>query len=661
MATLTLAACLSPRDVETMDARFLNLAPEVEYVGSASCASCHEEIYTSYQAHGMANSFYPVDTEAAQAWTTSDLIPSPSSPYAYRVLQSDGQWVQEEALLGDDRQPIARQTRTMDFVVGSGNAARTFLSQDTTGRLYQLPLTWYATDSGGRWAYSPGYDELNSRFDRTIPERCMACHNGTSEAVPFTDGRFASLAEGIGCEQCHGPGELHVEARTADPEAPDSMDVTIVNPKWLDIDLRLDVCQQCHLSADVSLLREGETATSYRPGRPLAAHRSLFAPAETDPNEVDVISHADRMKASACFQESASMDCVTCHDPHAAVPSEEAFSATCRSCHDPDALQASMPTPELQAQHGPDQTCVSCHMPKVEAADAPHASFTDHFVRVVEDEIESVAQAKDDALRPVFDTDAGNEVTTNMAYVVLGQTSGSRAAMTRGISGLADALDERTEAGEAQYLLGFARLQLGQARQAIDPLERAVEVEANPERLNALAQAYEQAGRLTEVEGVYRQALEIQPAAANVRINYGRFLEAQRRVDDARQAYRRAAADAPFDGRAHYNLGTLLAREGDVSGAIRSLREAVRLVPLNGDALTNLGVLLAQQGAEAEAGGFLRRAVNAEPGNANAQANLALYYANTGRLGEAMDRARAALQIDPAQPTAQQVLAALGG
>ena len=34
----------------------------------------------------------------------------------------------------------------------------------------------------------------------------MACHNGLSEAVPFTNGKFAALADGIGCEQCHGPG-----------------------------------------------------------------------------------------------------------------------------------------------------------------------------------------------------------------------------------------------------------------------------------------------------------------------------------------------------------------------------------------------------------------------------------------------------------------------
>ena len=101
------------------------------------------------------------------------------------------------------------------------------------------------------------------------------------------------------------------------------MDVTIVNPEWLSTDLQLDVCQQCHLNGEVSVVREGETATSYRPGRPLSAHRAVFG-LEGGSDGVNVISHADRMKASACFQESEAMTCTTCHDPPRGVPTEGA-------------------------------------------------------------------------------------------------------------------------------------------------------------------------------------------------------------------------------------------------------------------------------------------------------------------------------------------------
>lgn len=660
---LALAACFSPREAEVSDSRFLNLAPDVAYMGAAACESCHSEIYASYQGHGMAQSFYPMEAARAVEAFPSPLITHEASGYAYRAIREGDQFLQEEFRLGADGQPLSRQVRTMDYVVGSGTAARTYLTQDSTGRLYELPLTWYtqANEGAGGWAFSPGYEIHNGRFDRTIPERCMSCHNGVSEAEPFTDGRFTSLAEGIGCESCHGPGALHVEARTEDPEPADSVDATIVNPKWLDLDLRLDVCQQCHLSADVSILREGETATSYRPGRPLAAHRALFAPADADPNEVSVISHAERMMASACFQESAAMDCVTCHNPHAAVPSVETFSETCRSCHDTSALQARMPTEALRQQHAVDQTCVSCHMPKVEASDAPHASFTDHLIRVVDGEIEGVAAASEGGLRPVFPEDEGNAVAEGMAYVILGRQNGSRETMSRGARQLAAALDGRAEAGEAQYLLGFARLQLGQAREALEPLQRAVEIGANPERLNALAQAYEQTGQAAEVEALYRRALEMQPGAARIRVNLGRFLDAQGRTAEALAAYRQAVADEPWNATAHYNLGTAYARQGDLQRAIESLDRTVQLEPAHADALTNLGVLLAQAGDLEAASVYLPQAVLADPQNANAHANLALFFANVGRLNEAATHAQIALQIDPQQQTARQVLGAISG
>src|SRR5690606_37291560 len=37
---------------------FLNVGETVAYVGAEACAQCHEEIYRSYQAHGMPQSFY---------------------------------------------------------------------------------------------------------------------------------------------------------------------------------------------------------------------------------------------------------------------------------------------------------------------------------------------------------------------------------------------------------------------------------------------------------------------------------------------------------------------------------------------------------------------------------------------------------------------------
>ncbi len=655
---LGLAACFSPRP-QAADERFLNLAPDVAYVGDATCATCHEELYASYQTHGMAQSLYPLTAENAVEDFSGVEVRHEPTGFVY-VAQRDGdRFVQEEYRVGPDGARDHQLTREMTHVVGSGSAARTYLAEEG-GRLYQLPLTWYTQADGGagRWGLSPGYAEENARFDRTVPERCMACHNGTSEPVPFADGKYASLATGIGCESCHGPGALHAEARLGQPDAPDSVDVTIVNPKWLATDLRLDVCQQCHLNGEVSVLREGETAQSYRPGRPLSAHRAVFALATDDPNRVSVISHADRMRQSACFQESVAMDCVTCHNPHEGFRDKgpQYFNATCQTCHAPDALQAAMPTPAAKEQHAAGANCFSCHMPKVVADDVPHASFTDHRIRVVGDD-RVVGTATSGDLRPYFEADREDGVEEGMAYVIYARQGGGAAAFRRGVSLLEQRLDERPEAGEGQYLLGYAYLQTNRASQAVAPLQRALAVSENPERLNALAQAYEQTGRPpADAEKLYARAVALQPAAADVRVNYGRLLEAQGRLSEAVRQYRAAIAEEPWLAQAHVLLGGALAKGGDLPGAVAALREAVTLEPDQADALTNLGVLVAQGGQVDQAGRLFRRAVAADARNANAQANLALYWLNEGRPQDALTHAQQALALDATQGTALQVL-----
>ena len=670
VAVLWAAACAGAGGAEEVPNPFLNARPDVAFVGSDACASCHEELHASYQSHGMAQSFYRMTADVAVEDFSGVVVTHEPSGLAYTAYREGDRFVQEEFQRGPSGEKTHVLRRTMDWVVGSGSAARTYLTE-VGGRLYELPLTWYTQADGGagRWDLSPGYREHNARFDRAIPPRCMACHNDVSPPVPFVEGAYRSIAEGIGCERCHGPGALHVEARLEDPEAADSIDYTIVNPKWLSLERRLDVCQQCHLIGEVSLLRDTAEAFGFRPSQPLQAHTALFTLADADPGRVRVISHADRMRQSPCFIESGAMDCTTCHNPHEGF--REAgpayFDRTCIGCHPTGALQAAMPSADLRAQHAPSAPCSSCHMPKVEANDAPHSSFTDHYIRVVraDERITGTARAGGEPeLRPYFEEDEGGDdapVYAGMAYVVYGRQTGDRAALTRGVDALARALEQTPEVGEAQFLLGFARLQLGRAREAIPALEEAVRLGPRiPERLNALAQAYEAARRpAQEIQALYARALEAQPAAAEIRVNYGRFLEAQNRADDALSQYARAAQDDPALATAHYNLGTLLARTGRTGEAVAALREALALEPGNADALLNLGAILGQQGATAEAVGLFRRATVADPRNANAHANLAMALAQQNDLAGARRAAETALLLDPNQPVARQVLAAL--
>lgn len=642
------------------------LVDAAQFTGDAVCASCHEDEWSGFQSHGMANAYYRLTAENLVEDFAAEAIRHPVSGWYYQPIRTDSGFFQVEFRVNAIGERTHQLMRSMDFVVGSGTAARTYIS-DVEGRLFQLPLTWYTQSES--WDFSPGYDVQNKRFDRAIPDRCMACHNAYPESVPFVPGKYADVPEGIGCERCHGPGSIHADERLVDEKAPDSIDYTIVNPTDLQLDRQLDVCQQCHLQTTVSLLRDGKGPFEFRPGLPLREFVSLYytEPEEEDAETIDVISHSDRMQRSACFvgslDTSQPMTCTTCHDPHQGFRSvgESYFDAACTSCHPSDALLARFDEgSDARATHEVGTTCSGCHMPKVQASDVTHASFTDHWVRVVRDEGDGESQRRIVPvashaleLHPYFpqDADRGDEqVYRGMAYVVQGKQRADSTSLARGRSLLRRELSSRRGSfAEAWALLGWVEMATGDARAAIDPIEESLRVEPGvPERLNALAQALEAVGGdVVRVESLYREALEVQPAAADIRINFGRFLESNSRLEEALAQYRDAARESPTFATAFYNLGTAHLRQGDNRAARVALEEAVRLKPDYSEALGNLGLLHASVERTEMARDMFEAALEAAPRSAVANANLATYYLGQERAAQAVPLFEAAVALAP--------------
>lgn len=609
----------------------------------------------------MARSYYPLTTENAVEDFSAPPVRHEASGFYYRVFEEDGQFYQEEYRLDTSGAKTHRLVRRMEYVVGSGYSARTYLAEDN-GRLYQLPLTWYTQK--GVWDFSPGYKKQNKRFDRLIPDRCMACHNGYPSTVAFAEGKYTDVPHGIGCERCHGPGGLHVDERFVDPEPAGEIDNTIVNPKHLDLDRQLDVCQQCHLNTTVSILREGRKPFDFRPSESLADYVALFsteAPRSFD--QISVISHADRMQQSACFLGTAgrpdAMTCLTCHNPHEGFRDRGPtyFNDTCLTCHAAETLPARFDTETARRTHEATANCIACHMPKVEAEEAPHADFTDHWIRIStggeEPPLPLVAH-ESQTLVPYFERDKSGEgaaLYEGLAYIVLGNQQADTPALEKGIALLEEALAAHPGAGgNAHFLVGLSHLNQGRIEEAIPPLEQAVKIDPDvPERLKALAQAYEAGGRdPVPIGRLYRRALEIQPALADVRVNYGRFLEGQGRLDEAMAQYRQAAEEQPWLAVAHFNLGTGHIRWGEVEQAEAALQRALELQPTYAEALSNLGLLYAGQGRTDKAREYFDLAVAVAPGNATALGNLGTYYLNEDDLERAIELLSRAVEADPA-------------
>lgn len=591
-APLALAACdreggsraAGARDDGPPSPLFRNVAKATAYVGDAPCVSCHADETAAYRQRPMASSFHRWANDARIETSFDSALYHAPTGLHYAVEEVGGRPHQVEYIVGPGGKRLHELRRPMDYVMGSGAIARTYFT-DENDRLFQLPLTWYRTHG---WDFSPGYELNNARFDRLLPDQCIACHSSYPEPIPSLEGKYAELRPGIGCERCHGPGALHVSERQTGATADTSYDNTIVNPAHLPVERRLDVCEQCHVHTPVTVLRDGENAFSYVPSRPLADHVAFFKLS----GGIDIVSHADRLRQSACFIATRTtarpLECATCHDPHAATATAPSRNQSCHGCHDVSALQPRLSRSESRPAHVPAADCVACHMPRVKERGVPHGTFTDHWIRIVKErETESASESSRSNGRPIepyYERDATGPDAKRyqaMGEVVYATQANDSRALAAAAAALEAALGADTTRDEARFFLGVAYEQLGHVDAAIRALEQSVRADStHPERLRALALAYERAGRSPSViESLYRRALSLQPALAWIRAEYADFLHAQGRAVDAAREYRAAIAERPSLAVARFNLGTLLLGIERLRDASTAFREAVRLDP----------------------------------------------------------------------------------
>lgn len=574
---------------DTPSPPFRNVLAPTAYVGDSACSTCHAEKASAYRQHAMAQSF--------RRWTPATRVETPlaeplrNAPtgFQYSVVDSAGQLYQDEVLIGPEGRRLNELRRRVDYVMGSGQVARTYFTEEN-GRLFQLPLTWYRQHG---WDFSPGYEINNARFDRLMDDRCISCHS--SYPSPVVEGKYAALPPGIGCERCHGPGALHVKERTAKVQPDTAYDNTIVNPARLPLARRLDVCEQCHVHTAVSVLRERKDAFSYLPSQALRDQAAFFKVA----GSIDIVSHADRLRQSVCFiatrSTSRPLECATCHDPHLAPPQPQALNQPCLTCHASAALAQKLARSAALEDHAATANCVSCHMPRIQERTVPHGTFTEHWIRKTPPvAARAVARRPNESpIEPYFDRDkTGPEsrVYQGMGEIVYATLANNGRVLGHAVGVLDSALGKDTTRGDARFLLGVAYQQLGKTDDAIRALEQSVRIDsARPDRLRALAQAYERAGRAPNVvEPLYQRALALQPALAWIRADYADFLQAQGRREDATRAYRAAIAEQPSLAVAWFNMGTLLAADRQLQEASVAFEEAIHLDPSFGQALSQL-------------------------------------------------------------------------
>ncbi len=670
------------------------------YADPALCASCHRNIARTYKLTGMARSLSKVRVD--NFFNTR--FYHAASDRHYTMIERGGAFLQRRHQIGFDGKEANVVEVTAEYVIGSGNHARTFVHRAPDGRLLQLPVSWYA-DRGGHWAMSPGYDRpAHLDFRRVIDEGCMSCHDGYPRGQFQDEGTgpefTGDLPEGIDCQRCHGPGQRHVDAMRAGNV--DAARGAIVNPATLDRDRQLEVCMQCHLEPTSSPLpfqvrRYEHPPFSYVPGRPLGDAFIYFDHAPTPDRDdtygdkFEIAGGAYRLRQSACFRNSQ-MTCVTCHNPHDIPRGEQGvqhYVAVCRSCHD-TAHARGVPR---AAVAGPRSTCLDCHMPKRRAEDAVHVVMTDHFIqrrRPARDLTAPLKEAADLASNhyrgevvlyypPALPSTPENELYLALAQVQQGSNleagiprlqkaienyTPDRAEfyseLARAYAKTEDhaavirwseaALQHNANFAPALKELASAAAALGQWDRAVAALQRAVALRSRDAHAIAdLGNAYLQHHRVDEAIEALRRALSLDSSLPRASNTMGLASLAKGDPDQAEQHFREAIRIQPDLAEAHNNLANLLARRHAYAEAAYHFEEALRSDPKYAEAHHSYGLVLALMKSYSRAVSALQAAVRLSPGLARPHADLADVLAITGRVGEAAREYELAIQANPGE------------
>ncbi len=594
----------------------LKTVPVSAYADPKVCANCHAEIAKTYRLTGMGRSIgYPTPGRLGA-------FNHRASESTYTVFARNGEVYQRR--LRDTH--LAE--RRVDFTIGSGNHAQSFLSRNREGKFVELPLTWYAA-KGGYWEMSPGYDRADHEdFRRVLRGECLFCHSSYSQPL-----------QSIDCQRCHGPGRAHAESsgRTA-----------ILNPKKVNRDRQVEVCMQCHLETTSSPLpnairRFDRDVFSYRPGEPLADFALHFdhAPGTGHEDKFEIAGAAYRLRKSVCFQKSA-MTCSTCHDSHSVR--REAQAAVCRQCH--------------ASAHKPNTTCIDCHMPKRRTEDAVHVTMTDHYIqrRLVErpGSTKPAPYRGDVALYYPASLPATPE---NEAYLATAQVQHG-ANLPTGIPRLEAAIAKLAPSGPEFYFeLAKAYSKKGDEPTAVRWFEQALGKQGDFRlAVKGLAASLLALRR-------FDRAVELLAAAkdpdARMLTNHGQALLELGRGDEAAEVLTRALAANPDLPEPHDLLGLVWRRRGDDKQAERKFREALAVQPDLATAHANLASLLAARQDLRQSQDHFIKALAFDPGAAETHRNYGFLLILKQDYGKARVEFETAARLDPSRPHARVDLAEL--
>jgi len=608
---------------------YWNLGDSAQYVGMDQCKVCHSQIHSTFIHTGMGKSMgVATKKKSSGNFEGHPVVFDSLSNLSYAPQwKGDDLWISEFRLDGDDTTHVWRQS--IDYVIGSGQHTNSHLFQ-INGYVYQAPLTFYTQD--GKWDLPPGYENgANSRFSRIIGLECMSCHNAMpTEFQLGSENAFTQIPNGINCERCHGPGNLHIKKITSGniTDTSKHIDYSIVNPKKLSNELQFQICQRCHLQGN-AVLAPGKSFFDFRPGMMLSEVMDVYLPRYTDSEESFIMaSHVDRLKQSPCFIKSdGELTCVTCHNPHVSVEKtgRDQYNQSCRSCHS----QSSKQHTQTESFSEENSDCSGCHMPSSSSIDIPHVSVHDHSIQVPREKTASESVREFISLVSVNNKNPSPR-SRWIAYMQQYEKFGGELYLLDSAEVLSKNLDREI------YFQEW--IQLKYLRRDYQELYQWIQTKSTEDWLVRLS----------------LESWDNQHAWTAYRIG-----ECIKELGDSKSSllyFERAVDLAPKHPDFRLQYGTALLSAGNPEKGLLELETVLKMNPNQEVALTNVGYVYLSLGETEKAYVYLDKAVRVNPDYLQGGINLAAYYLYIGQGDKAQEILHEVLQKDPENP---QVIKAL--
>jgi len=372
-----------------------------DYLGSQSCARCHEADHAKWKDSLHIKMTKPI-AEATVLGDFREGTKFADHDRAYTFGTKSGRPFVSVSFGG--RTP---ETFAVDYTLGA-KRYQGYLSMLPEGRIYVLPVFWHVEHK--RWI---DWKEITPIPDGAHDIRqiwnanCFNCHaTNITQGYDLNEKKYKSTwtEMGIGCEACHGPGKPHVtlmEAWEKNPASKPVYDNSASNRGLSDLLKTLsykssdprrvyDTCAYCHGNKKNTFVgfksgdRYEDYALPFLVSDPIPENdlQGEFWP-DGRPNR---FNRNQALAMSGCFQASA-ISCASCHVAHGSpndaslkvnVHSGRDGDVLCTQCHTtPKRAEPTRLVPEpsftgsgLEAHtfHKPDSAgsrCVSCHMSDV--------------------------------------------------------------------------------------------------------------------------------------------------------------------------------------------------------------------------------------------------------------------------------------------------------